>query len=866
MDIEKGNIDVIFRWIPYEYVTINESDTVKRHDVFKVNRELYIENCYHAFADKSEDECINCYIYLQEIMLLGKEYKSSVFQLIYRVAERLLIYQSGNVMCKFEQLLRWREISFPLGQDIFVCCYLASRDLKWRENRRFFSWLPIIMCDNPRIIAVLKKGMAENHFHLKGSSRVFDVNWVCLMNHIDKRDREFKKMDRELLPSGGKIKNIGEELYKKCQIAALYRVYLFCVLSEEKILLRDIEEYLEDEIKLYGQIFAVQDIIDRVREGYGARVHSVINDENKFGIIEESYILDYALSRAICDYNKNSYRILAGERSFLYECFKACLVNKFSQKQQNIFYRYLKLRIIFRQELIQVNNGVGFANFSNYEKRKEYFIKNFSKYNDEFIFMAIDNQLERPYLNSLEIRVTPPKTYEELYKMVKKYYDAGSKLSGGIRDKMRIVMHFPKGRDKEKYEFLSIRNKDVRDSGKKRAMALMKFMNGRNLYSKLIVGIDACASEIGRRPGTIGQTFRYLSGREFDFEYSGDRYTELNQVSNHRQLHMTYHVGEDFFDLVDGLRAIDEAILFLGLRRGSRIGHGLAMGVDPEAYYRSKEYQILLSKQDLMDDIVWMLCVAGENGCIIDATLRMKLLQEFQNLYQDVYRDVCVDSNTESSCYQLPVNILDYYKSWKLRGDNPELYQMSWNEFRLRDDNKGSELDTWECYSFNICSEVPDELRRMNKYYQLYRLYSFDETVRERGRQMRLFKIDSEYIKLVRQLQDCMIRKLVNKGIAIETNPSSNYLIGTIKRYDQHPILRFNSRKLSKPIPNMSLSVSLNTDDQGVFDTLLENEYALMALALEKAKDKDGNKKYDIEDIYEWLNYVREMGLEQVFY
>lgn len=38
-----------------------------------------------------------------------------------------------------------------------------------------------------------------------------------------------------------------------------------------------------------------------------------------------------------------------------------------------------------------------------------------------------------------------------------------------------------------------------------------------------------------------------------------------------------------------------------------------------------------------------------------------------------------------------------------------------------------------------------------------------------------------------------------------------------------------------------------------------------MVLALEKAKDEDGNKLYDIENIYEWLNYVREMGIEQSF-
>lgn len=63
----------------------------------------------------------------------------------------------------------------------------------------------------------------------------------------------------------------------------------------------------------------------------------------------------------------------------------------------------------------------------------------------------------------------------------------------------------------------------------------------------------------------------------------------------------------------------------------------------------------------------------------------------------------------------------------------------------------------------------------------------------------------------------------------------------------------------------MSLSVSINTDDQGVFDTLLENEYALMTLALKKAKDKYGQYRYKIEDIYEWIDYVRSMGIEQIF-
>ena len=38
-----------------------------------------------------------------------------------------------------------------------------------------------------------------------------------------------------------------------------------------------------------------------------------------------------------------------------------------------------------------------------------------------------------------------------------------------------------------------------------------------------------------------------------------------------------------------------------------------------------------------------------------------------------------------------------------------------------------------------------------------------------------------------------------------------------------------------------------------------------MALALKKAKRDNGEYIYDIEDIYEWLDYVRQMGIEQIF-
>lgn len=107
------------------------------------------------------------------------------------------------------------------------------------------------------------------------------------------------------------------------------------------------------------------------------------------------------------------------------------------------------------------------------------------------------------------------------------------------------------------------------------------------------------------------------------------------------------------------------------------------------------------------------------------------------------------------------------------------------------------------------------------------------------------------------------------KGIGIETNPSSNCMIGTFREYAKHPILNFYNKSIEGNAERVQecaqLTVSINTDDQGVFSTSLENEYAMMAFAMEKAKDKNGNYLYQRSGIYKWLDDIRVMGNEQSF-
>lgn len=85
-------------------------------------------------------------------------------------------------------------------------------------------------------------------------------------------------------------------------------------------------------------------------------------------------------------------------------------------------------------------------------------------------------------------------------------------------------------------------------------------MNTNSSYAKFVTGADAAASEFDTPPEVFAPSFRRL-------RKNGIR-------------HFTYHAGEDFFHILSGLRAIYEAIEFLGLQAGDRIGHATAAGVD----------------------------------------------------------------------------------------------------------------------------------------------------------------------------------------------------------------------------------------------------------------------------------------------
>ena len=201
MDIERGNIEILFKKINYMAIGRQSNGGLickTVHNYKNIDKKLYMRGAETVFINMTENERDNSYqLACKQMKDVGNNYPS-VFCLITLISKKLLKLDGDEIRCRFEQMFRWREISFLFGQDFFTCAYLANYDLDRGLETKCFTWLPIIRSDNDRINNILKGGVAENHFHLAGSTKVFELNWISLMNQIDGRLHDFKKINRTL--------------------------------------------------------------------------------------------------------------------------------------------------------------------------------------------------------------------------------------------------------------------------------------------------------------------------------------------------------------------------------------------------------------------------------------------------------------------------------------------------------------------------------------------------------------------------------------------------------------------------------------------------------------------------------------------
>lgn len=780
--------------------------------------------------------------------------QSNLFNTLLHYTSNKLCVDGNNPVCRYPELLAWHEITRDFGEDICVTAYLAAYDLRNGFMRDKFDWNCYLDSDAHELRELFSQGLADLHAHLYGSSLNFELNWMCLMNNLGGHEASFAKIDAsKVYPSMTyRLNTNGRSLYVKVICAAVIRLYLYLdMLSEEwcqNIAAKlQINEVLACKSLLPMLSFAraAQEYIDALSL---CKARKYIDEEN-----QSKYIPDYA----ILGKDGRIFSVLGGERRLMYHVFRKIYSGAFSMnKKTALFYIYLLIKEELRKEMVQTNHAVGFENFSEYQYRKCMFVKQGSIYDHLLSLLAVGTFMDGVGNRYLEMRIAPYKIMKDDVRQIQQndsYITNKSFTKNQIVDKNTFyyVFHFIKLKDYNlcdnccPSEFsLSPRHHKLRCELERQAKAISELMHSFHDAAGRLVGIDAANSEIFCRPEVFARVYRYLSLP-----------VSSNSTDRELRLGMTYHVGEDFYDVVDGLRAVSEVLTFLQFHHCCRLGHALVLGVDVAEYYSHHNYRVNATKQVLLDNVAWLYMQSLRLGC--STTIQAYLQELYSNYFHQVF-----------SKELLMPDVYTYYQSWLLRGDSPYCYMQKDIKVKAVDIEHSDEmLDSWNKVAYNHSEEV-DCARRNEEACKLYWLYHYDMAVRRRGAESEVMVIKPEcrnlIIQTIQAVQQRLLEKIERLHIAIECNPSSNYKIGEILRYDEHPIVKFNNYGLSSPHPRHTISVSINTDDAGVFSTSLEREYSLMALAMEKHEDE--NNANTPRDVMEWLNHIRLMAKEQKFH
>lgn len=767
--------------------------------------------------------------------------KPTIFNmLLHFVDGGMLHLENDTPVCHWEGLLRWHTLTTDIGEDILVCAYLAGHDIVVPPShpRKNFNWNPCLRTDDASLNLLLELPLADIHSHLKGSSLNFDINWICLMNMIDRREKIFKKLKEKVQSSHLSEKGIGEGLYKKAVLAAAIRLYLLELVRGKESSHSDILMKLLDDINetdVISEASKLQSKIENTRQSIGKQYKSMKDGQTA--------IFDYAIINGVSVEKVDALTLLSGERYLLYSLLSNIYkgANE-GPKTDSLLYLYLVIKNEIRHELTQLNDSVGFDNFNIYENRKLLFVKEHKEYENAAIHLALKGFFGDYDGGSRyhEVRITPENSGGEIVQSIQKLdhaIESDLLKQDDTQWNYRYIFHFIKKPDD--LTSVECRHYDLRKEVKEQSLAIYKYRNsliqchdGTYLADRA-VGIDAANSEIACRPEVFAQAFRFLRHHSI----------ENDNIHRPHDLGVTFHVGEDYMDVVDGLRAVSEAISFLQLRKGDRIGHGLVLGVDVKEYYKSRNYTIAMSLQMMVDNMAWLHHrVKGLKGF---GYILGGIKETFEDCYRKVYSGSIVPS------------IELYYKSMLLRGDAPECYKEDGTV-----NNMGDDLVEWKSKALNsdiLCSKAREYREARKLFYQ----YHYCQKGKQNGAIYNEWVVDDGIISAIAEIQQQILDEVEEIGLAIECNPTSNLRIGEFDRYDEHPILKFNNDGL-RVFPKQSLSVSINTDDKGVFSTSIEREYALIAYAIMRYFKLNG---YEISntEVYDWLDRIRLNSLSQRF-
>jgi len=853
-------IQVIYRDMDIKEILEKISNSSQYDNWFDLSNDIFedfvVQKFLQRFPDNhSEDEVRHLYyIFLERIdNNYANNFKTNSINLIGIISNFFLNTSNRNNIVYFNKLLGWDKYINIIDINIILAFYKAENKCDFNNTSN------ILKHDNQRLYNILNKGYGDTHMHFQASGYSTEINWYQYINV------PFKKMFVEDNYSEFIYHNFYDYNFKK------EKELLF------KIKLKFIRMYLYDRVRnsrfdvdLNINIKSRKKRVFKKNDLNNILKAKKVIDFDKYSLKENKMLEYYQVD---FDYlGDDIFNYVIFERGFLTGLFKLVLSDEVNRKELLITNLYLISLTQFKFEFIQDNLGMGFEKFKKLENRKKLFITGKIKY--DLYRSVFDKYYREGSVKFIEMRIGPKDKKSMItfineinqinnnsHSKFKKAYPNIKKIEYGI------IIHYIKDKAPIDFDEFKSRKNDFLEKSKEESKKLSDFLDmpvelnsniditqlknekNTNIYETFektnfnkpinwattkskIIGIDAANYELNCRPENLGPLFR-----KHRMEYG-----VLKSFG------ITYHVGEEFLTLANGLRAIDEAIEFLNMKRGDRLGHAIALGIDAEDYFSVKKRIINTTLQDYLDDLVWMRNILYNSDVILCNELHF-LENEIKKYIQKLYKDIDYKPSIDA-----------YSRSLYLRGDLPDLYLDSidvvssrgYKEIKNKKENKYN----LNFESHNHMSAFIDQSVR-----KIYRQYHFNKSIKKAGsKRMKLLAQDI-YISIIHKIQKILKSKIISLGIAVEINPSSNKKISYAKKIDKIQLLGLNNRYLEKcdmELDNNGIPVTINTDDSAIFQTNLKNEYSLIAAHLI-------NEGYSDESVYEYIDYLRSLSLDLKF-
>lgn len=308
---------------------------------------------------------------------------------------------------------------------------------------------------------------------------------------------------------------------------------------------------------------------------------------------------------------------------------------------------------------------------------------------------------------------------------------------------------------------------------------------------RYITGFDAASNELDAPPEVFAPVYRRLRASGFT--------------------NFTYHAGEDFAHLLSGIRAVFEAVQFLELGPGNRLGHAIAIGIAPELWRERIGRVVWVRRGERLDDLV----VARRLLTDADRVLPGRFDDEIARLSREIYG--------ETHAPEL------LFQAWAIRGLDPLVaLDLIPTDHEPVDPVKLRE------------HRYTDEVKRNADAFKLFQRHhgaNNDGAVVKRAQELVEVKASDDIDdKSLRLLQEIVLDEVARRRIALETLPTSNIRISMYKSYAEHHILRWLGLTGGRV-----MDVCVGSDDPGIFATNLRNEYAHLMREIDAACTKSAH-------------------------